>query len=182
MIIGGATHTRHAAKCVCCICRRHAEGHVNIRRCRQFRSTFKDYSALPPHDSGTARVGRDRRGLLARPFLSSRTGGPPDKHSLGHRTHFAAWSASDSVSLAARPEWDRGAGRCLLMQRHARGAGGSGEVRQQTGNTARTRERERAHTQIAPTRLASDRAVTRGQAADGAPCFPWRSAQTRMSA
>ena len=159
-------------------CRRH----VNTRRCRQFRSTFKDYSALPPHDSGTARVGRDRRGLLARPFLSSRTGGPHDMQSLSHRTRFAAWSASDSVSFAARPGWDRGAGRCLLTQRHARGAGRSGEMRQQTGNTARMRERERAHTQIAPTRLPSDRAVTAGQAADGAPCFPSRSAQTRMSA
>ena len=152
-------------------CRRH----VNTRRCRQFRSTFKDYSALPPHDSGTARVGRDRRGLLARPFLSSRTGGPHDMQSLSHRTRFAAWSASDSVSFAARPGWDRGAGRCLLTQRHARGAGGSGEMRQQTGNTARMRERERARTQIAPTRLSSDRAVTRGQAGDGAPCFPLRA-------
>ena len=47
----------------------------------------------------------------------------------------------------------------------------------------RTRERERAHTQIAPTRLASDRAVTRGQAADALQAQPegdWRSLAARL--
>ena len=47
----------------------------------------------------------------------------------------------------------------------------------------RTRERERARTPIAPTRLASARAVTRGQAADALQAPPegdWRSLAARL--